>query len=94
MDRAKKICEPQYLDEELRHLDQALRAKGDSVGEVRRSVRQRRTARPVASVSQENVDFAVLPYVHGAVSYTHLDVYKRQIYYNFLTYTIYIYFKK
>ena len=39
------LCEPWYLNKELRHLEQALQANGYSV---------------------------------GAVSYTHLDVYKRQ----------------
>ena len=97
VDRARRICEPRYLDDELRHLELALQAYGYFIGEVRRAVRPRRTARPEVE-SRETVGFAALPYIHGVtdrigrllsrhgvrpifkpVSYTHLDVYKRQI---------------
>ena len=84
VDRARRICEPRYLDDELRHLELALQADGYSVGEVRRAVRPRRTARPEVD-SRETVGFLALPYIHGVtdrigtVSYTHLDVYKRQL---------------
>ena len=78
VDRARRICEPRYLDDELRHLELALQANGYSVGEVRRAVRPRRTARPEVD-SRETVGFAALPYIHGVtdrigrpVSYTHL----------------------
>ena len=103
VDRATRICEPRYFDDELCHLELALQANGYSVGEVRRAVRPRRTARTEVD-SRETVGFAALPYIHRVtdrigrllsrhgvrpifkptrkihpVSYTHLDVYKRQI---------------
>ena len=34
VDQASRICEPQYLDEELHHLELALQANGYSIGEV------------------------------------------------------------
>ena len=71
VDRVKRICETRYLDKELRHLKQALQAIGYSVAEVRHAVRLRRSARLAELVSQENVGFAVLPYIHGVTD--HID---------------------
>ena len=48
---------------------QVLQANRDSIGEVRHTVRPRRTARLVESVSQDSVGIAVLLYVHGVTDH-------------------------
>ena len=63
VDRAKRICEPRYLEDEFRHLEEALQSNGYSAAEVRRAARPRRSGRPDESVLPEVVGSAVLPYI-------------------------------
>ena len=61
VDWVKRICEPQFLNEELWHLEQVLQVNSYSLGEVRHPVWLRRSARLVESVLQGTVSFSVLP---------------------------------
>ena len=58
VNRARKICEPRFLDAELGHLERALQNNGYSAGPIRSDA-------PDLSVSQEFVGPAVLPYIEG-----------------------------
>lgn len=65
VDRAVRICEPQFLEQELEHLGAALQANGYSAGEVLRARRPRRSGRSDAAVEQRLVGTAFLPYVRS-----------------------------
>jgi hypothetical protein len=61
VDRAMRICEPQYLAGEMRHLDAALQANGYSSAEIKRATRPRANR----SNTVEKTGSAFLPYIKG-----------------------------
>ncbi|XP_068083584.1 uncharacterized protein [Anabrus simplex] len=63
VDRALRVCEPEYIEKELRHLDLALQTNGYTVQEVRRALHPRR--QPANSKREEprKKGIAYLPYI-------------------------------
>ncbi|XP_018323622.1 uncharacterized protein LOC108735900 [Agrilus planipennis] len=59
--RANRICEASLLDQELRHLDQALQSNGYTSQEIKRALHPRRTA--PETPQPPPVGFASLPYI-------------------------------
>ncbi|XP_067325658.1 uncharacterized protein [Anolis sagrei] len=66
-DRAKRICEPHLLQDELNHLNWALQANGDSTSDIRRA------ARPRTSHKSQDEDpprgKVFLPYIKGTTDH-------------------------
>ncbi|XP_030766936.1 uncharacterized protein LOC115890753 [Sitophilus oryzae] len=65
VDRARRICEPLHITEELQYLDRALQANGYREQTIRRAVRPRK---PVERQEGENTPpsgMAFLPYIRG-----------------------------
>lgn len=66
VDRASRVCEPQYLTTELEHLIIALQANGNSTSEVRRDLRPRDVSRAATKgENPEALGMVFLPYVNG-----------------------------
>ena len=59
-DRATRICEPQYLEEELQHINTALQANGYSSSEINRVLHPRRSG-PKEEI--RSVSTTYLPYI-------------------------------
>ncbi|XP_030750808.1 uncharacterized protein LOC115878439 [Sitophilus oryzae] len=65
VDRARRICEPLHITEELQYLDRALQANGYREQTIRRAIRPRK---PVERQEGENTPpsgVAFLPYIRG-----------------------------
>lgn len=63
-ERAKRICEPMHLNQELDHLHEALRANGYNTKEIQRATHPRR-AHSQDALNAETVSTAILPYIRN-----------------------------
>ena len=62
IDRALQSCKPNFLGDELKHLDTALQASRYSVTEIRRAMR--RAHRPISGEEQKGIGKAFLSYMN------------------------------
>jgi len=64
VERATRICEPQYLQEELKHLRLTLQNNGYRPKDINRTIRPRTTCNDTANISARPAGTVMLPYLH------------------------------